>query len=55
MADTCKRCYGTGWVPGAEECPDCGGSPISDCDGVTVVCETCGGTGRKRVRCDCAA
>lgn len=56
MSDsTCKDCHGTGQVPGAEVCPECMGIPDSNCDGVTVVCDHCGGTGRKRVPCKTCA
>lgn len=50
---TCTKCYGTGSVPGPETCPECHGVPESNCDGVTVTCDTCGGTGRKMVPCSC--
>jgi hypothetical protein len=50
----CKHCHGTREVPGPEECPECCGCPESSCDGVSIVCQVCGGTGRKRVPCHCS-
>lgn len=48
---TCTTCYGTGYAPGEHLCDDCLGMPESSCDGISVVCETCAGTGRKKVPC----
>lgn len=50
----CPTCYGTGQVPGDEVCPECLGLPESSVEGMTWVCEACGGTGRKKESCpDC--
>ena len=50
----CPTCYGTGQVPGQEVCPECLGLPESSVEGMTWVCDECGGTGRQKVSCpDC--
>jgi DnaJ-class molecular chaperone len=51
----CPRCTGGGMIVSAETCPECAGHPYSNCDGVTMVCEHCHGTGKKNVPCpECA-
>lgn len=51
MQDCCKHCHDTGEVAGKETCPECLGLPESNCDGASMVCDACHGTGRKKVAC----